>query len=255
MKDKHLDEQTLASLVEGGHSQVDKESLNHLATCGRCHAAYAGTVRTLHEWHGDPEAFPADEDLMALGRAIPRDKGRGSDEARRRFAGVSRFSMGFGSLVLATSLMGILMLPPRPVTPEMEIRGEESASFTRPVEGEILSGNLRVLSWEPVPAATDYEIQVRDATGQTIWKGQCTESTLPLSPPLKLEPGGEYRALLSSRPADLIPPGKVSVAFARGSVWTRARHQWRWADRRAQAFAVVGLALLAFSILQRRSLL
>ncbi len=252
MSDRHLNARELARLVDGIHSKADAKSWRHLSTCPSCFESYSEGTRAILDWHSKPQPADVDPKLRALGKAIPNAASKHHEKPSRRFLRVDRLSMGMGMLALAGSLIAIMILPPKPIYSVEGFRGVDKVKFIRPVEGEVLSGELQVLTWEIVPEASTYEIQIRDDSGQTIWEDRSTDNTLVLQQALELESGKGYRAILSVQPADLLPPGGASVAFRCGGFREKAKHQYRYPNKNAKVMAVFGICLLTLSLIKRR---
>lgn len=253
MKREHLDRETLASLIEGGEPALNDLQWRHLATCADCHAAYTDALRTLHSWHAGANALAAPEELRALGRGIPGAGSRASGlhpEGRRNG---SRLSLLAGGLAVAASLVGVLLLPPRPDGRVVSLRGEGEAVFVRPVEGEVIYTGHRQLEWREVPGATGYQLQLRDEQGATVWEGGTELTVIRLPESVRLQSSQNYKALLAVRPPDLIPPGGASVAFRTGGAREYALQHVRRPDLRALFLGIAGLGLISLGAARRRA--
>ena len=167
---------------------------------------------------------------------------------RARFARAAWLArLPLAGLPLAACLAAILLLPPRPIHDGAASRGAEATRFRRPVEGEIVSSPRPALSWTPVAGASRYEIELRDHSGKPVWRGESVHPSIPTDDVPALPRGGEYRALLSVQPSDLLPPGRVSVAFKTGTLGQAILHRLRWAHpalQVASALAALGLVLV-----------
>jgi len=194
-------------------------------------------------------------DLDVHARQLVRDGDIETDAAAPAApaaSGVARVAGYAAALALAASLAGALFLPPRPINMDIAIRGDSETRFTSPVEGEVVTTDGCRLSWTEVPGATSYEVRITDRDGAFAWTGQSTDPQLDLPDDITLEDGTGYRALLSTQPADLLPPGRTSVAFEGGSVWDAARHRVQGARQWVYGVGVGGLALLGLALVRRR---
>ncbi len=156
------------------------------------------------------------------------------------------------ALALAASLVLVLTLPPRSVLGPGTMRGVDIVRFVRPVEGEVVAAPRVQLRWTPVPGATRYHVELRDAAGRAVWQGESAEPAVEISERGTLAPGQEYRALLTVQPADLLPPGAPSVRFRAGSPPAAFAHRLRWANPAVQAAMALSLAWLTWSMSRRR---
>lgn len=158
---------------------------------------------------------------------------------------------------LAASLVFLAVLPPRPTGPSLTLRGEEGAGFTRPVEGEVVGTGNVTIGWEPVPGSESYSIRLDDiAAGGQIengWTDSTTETSIVVPREVLRDAGSNYRALLSTVPADLTPPGGISVTFRTGNVKDVAGHRVRHGQPVAYFMFLFGLALGAVSLIGRRA--
>jgi hypothetical protein len=197
-----------------------------------------------------------DRDLDVHARRLVRDGEIETDvaaPAASAASGVARVAGYAAALALAASLAGALFLPPRPIGADIAIRGDGEARFTRPIEGEVVTTDGCRLGWTEVPGATSYEVRITDREGTFAWTGESTEPHLDLPDDISLEDGAGYRALLSTQPADLLPPGRTSVAFEAGSLLDAARHRMRWARQWVYGVGFGGLAMLGLALVRRRS--
>ncbi|MCC6650972.1 MAG: hypothetical protein IT348_07485 [Candidatus Eisenbacteria bacterium] len=155
-------------------------------------------------------------------------------------------------LAFAASLSAVFALPPRSVTDGAVTRGAADARFLRPVEGEVLASRRPTLRWTAIPGATRYHVELRDPAGRAVWSGESTSPSIRLPEPSPLARGGEYRALLSVQPADLLPPGEPSVRFRSGTPGDMAAHRLRWAHPALQGLVLLSLAGLIVTAIPRR---
>jgi hypothetical protein len=252
MLNRHLDEETLARLAEGDREGLGGDDWRHLAGCPACRATFLATAEILHHWHAQPGAMPVPPDLLVAGHRVARKAAAGAAPIRRRRWRWQLLGAPLGGLAMAASLVAALLLPPRPTGPAVATRGVTSPDFQRPVEGEMVPASRSLLVWTPVPQATRYLIQLRDSEGTSLWEASTTDTCLRLPEALRLEPGIGYRALLSVQPADLLPPGSLSVGFRSGGAWARAWDHARRPQPSVQLLASGGLLLLSVSLLRRR---
>jgi hypothetical protein len=189
--------------------------------------------------------------LDARLRTLVRE-GRLRAPTRSRDPGPRRELRIAAALAFAASVTALLALPPRPATETGLTRGPADIRFLRPVEGEVVSTSRPVLRWTAIQGVTRYAIELRDGQGRTVWTGETDRSEIRVDGEAELAPGGEYRALLSVRPADLAPPAPASVLFHRDSPARMLLHRARWAPVWAQGLTVLSLGLLAGGWLGRR---
>lgn len=196
--------------------------------------------------------------VLQVDAAVTRAVGHGvldrEPEVTRIRAGRPRLAQAavLASLPLAACLAGMLLLPPRPIHGGAVTRGTEETRFLRPVEGEIVATSQPSLRWTPVAGASRYEVELRDRSGKPVWRGESVDPSIRTDGTPSLPPGGEYRALLSVQPADLLPPGRVSVAFKTGTLGEAILHRLRWAHPVLQAAGLIAAALLVFTLTRRR---
>ncbi len=157
------------------------------------------------------------------------------------------------ALAVAASLAFAMLTTPRPAKIDVAIRGEDDVRFTRPVEGEVVAVESSRLSWTEVPGATGYRVRVSSLDGSFTWEGDTDHAALTLPDEVALEAGSSYKALLSTQPADLLPPWRTSVAFEAGSTWRVAAHRLLRAQRWVHGLGVAGLALFGFVAFRRRT--
>ena len=156
------------------------------------------------------------------------------------------------AVAVAAALTGVLMLPPRPLGDVAVVRGSDAARFERPVEGEVVRPESVRLSWTPVAGAARYVVRIDALDDSQSWQGVVEEPTLKPPAGAGLAPGTAYRALLSTQPADLLPPGRTSVTFRTGTALQVALHRLRYARLELQALGFGGLALLGLALVRRR---
>jgi hypothetical protein len=158
---------------------------------------------------------------------------------------------------LAASLVFLAILPPQPVGPSMTLRGEDGPGFIRPVEGEVVGFENLAINWSAVPGAESYSIRLDDTTADGPhgggWTHSTTEPTVVIPPGVLREEDSNYRVLLSTVPADLIPPGGISVTFRTGSLKAVAGHRARHGQPIAYLVSLAGLMLGAVSLIGKRA--
>lgn len=170
----------------------------------------------------------------------------------RRVARPNWFGWGAGAAV-AAGLILMFALPPRPTGTTLVLRGPDKTRFLRPVEGEVVRKGSLALRWTEVPGADGYRVQVTGLNGGSTWTGTAEEASLVL--PGDAIPAGEetYRAILSTVPEDLLPPGSASVSFKTGGLLAVASHQAQRAQLVSYVFALAGLTLAIAAFYRRRS--
>ncbi|MBU0742046.1 hypothetical protein KKG45_08825 [bacterium] len=194
-------------------------------------------------------------DLDACARRLVRDGeiDLGATPAAASWSsGLARAAGIAATLAIVASLVGVLFLPPRPVGADMAVRGEVEARFTRPVEGQVVPAGACCLSWTEVPGATRYEVRITDRDGDFTWTGTTDRNRIDLPEDAGLTEGAAYKAVLSARPVDLLPPGRTSVAFRSGTSFEVAAHRLRWAQRWIHGLGLAGLFLLALAVVRWR---
>ncbi len=194
-------------------------------------------------------------ELDARARRLVRDGELGLDGApvaRMVPARRPRATAAAAVLAVAASLVLALLSPPRPVGVDVTVRGEDDVVFTRPVEGEVVKVDGCRLSWTEVDGATGYTVRISSRDGSFTWQGDTDRAVLDLPDEVALAAGGSYKALLSARPADLLPPWRTSVAFEAGSSWRVAAHRLLRARHWIHGLGAAGLVLLGFAAVRRR---
>ncbi len=153
------------------------------------------------------------------------------------------------AMALAAGLACALILPPQPVGPTVATRGEPTAEWIRPVEGEVFTAGDLEIGWSPVPGADAYRIALSDEAGTTTWitETETTELTIPQS--VGIERDTPYRLVLATIPADLLPPGRVSVGFRVGGLLDVALHRLRYPQPLGVMLMVLGAGLLTLATL------
>ncbi len=167
-------------------------------------------------------------------------------------SGVARAAGVAAALAIAASMVGVLFLPPRPSEGVMTVRGEGEARFTRPVEGEVVTAGACRLSWTEVPGASSYEVRVTDREGAFAWTGTTDRNRIDVPADAGLAGDADYKAVLSARPLDLLPPGRTSVAFRTGTSAAVAAHRLRRAQPWLHGLGLAGLCLGVFALVRRR---
>ena len=192
-------------------------------------------------------------DLDARMRRLVREEAIVTAEpaAADRSPVVARVAGVAAALAIAASLAGVLFLPPRPVETDLTVRGGDEARFTRPVEGQVVPDGACRLSWTEVSGATGYEVRVTGRDGDFAWTGATDRARIDLPADAGLAVGNAYKAVLSTRPADLLPPGRTSVAFRCGSSRDIVSHRLRWAQHWIHGLGLAGLLLLALAVIRR----
>lgn len=154
--------------------------------------------------------------------------------------------------VLAASLTLMFLMPPQPVGPSLVLRGEGNAGFIRPIEGEVVAEGDLSVSWTAIPGADSYRIDLTGGQSGLSWSGESRDTNLIVPVTDSLEHGDNLRIILSSVPADLLPPGGVSVNVNIGGRYSIIAHRIRHAPPVALGLGLVGLLLAVFFALGRR---
>lgn len=154
---------------------------------------------------------------------------------------------------MAASLVCLIILPPRPVGPGIAGRGPNETRFLRPVEGEVVGGGDLTIAWTQVPDADTYRIRVTNVRNGTTWTESTKESRLVIPADTDLIQGETFRVLLSTVPADLLPPGGASVTFRTGGHLAVVSHRARRAQPVTYVLALAGLALATLFVTGRWS--
>lgn len=219
--DRTLGEQLWKLQAAGPGTELRDRLEAHVAVCDACR-----------------EIVRLDERLRVLGR----EGQLGTWRPRRRERVVP-----IAALALAASLVGVVLLPPRPQGTAGPARGSEEPRFTRPVEGEVVAVADPLLRWTPVENAARYVIEIRDGAGRVTWTAESDAPEIRVREG-GLEAGTEYRALLYVRPADLAPPAPASVVFRKGSWEDMLLHRARWAPLWVQGVAAASLLALGAAL-------
>lgn len=179
-----------------------------------------------------------------LARALASREASPSLRLRSRRGRRSRW-IGHAALVsAAASLILFFTLPMRPVGPTPVLRtGEAPPRFTSPVEGQVVSADGFLASWNPVEDADAYQVTIVEVGEGSSRSVEAEGTEVLLGPSTGLSEDSSYRLLLSTTPADLLSPGEVSVTVRTGGTWAVWSHRLRMAP-----FAVHALAILAFAL-------
>jgi len=195
--------------------------------------------------------------LDAAARGLARE-GRFATRPRRWDFRTLRAPRTFGrplawpaGVALATCLAAAVLSPPRPVSRGEPFRAGAGVHFVSPVEGEVVGGSRPVFRWTPVDGAAGYRVDVRAEDGSPVWSGESSQPELRLPEGATLAAGRSYRAILSSRPADLLAPGEASVAFRCDSLWRALLHRLRWSQPWLQGVGAVAFGVLVIGLLRR----
>ncbi|MBA4371038.1 MAG: hypothetical protein C0418_05620 [Coriobacteriaceae bacterium] len=223
--------------------QIDREDADphlkvllrdHLAVCDACRLTQAVMQRL-------PEAFAAPAEHGAETRPPLRIL-PGRDRLRRRTG-------AWGGLALAAGLVLVTVLPPSPAGDDRLLRGDGDAPcFLRPVEGEVVTDGRSALSWHAIEGASGYRVRLESADGAYSWEQTVRGATTAMPDRPAPPPGTELRAFLEPVPADLAPPGGISVAFRTGDGLDVARYRFDAAPLAARLLVGFGLASLLCSL-------
>ena len=163
----------------------------------------------------------------------------------------SALQAGAGSALIAACLALLMILPPAPSGDAVSMRGGlDEPHFLRPVEGEVVIPENTVISWAPIDGATSYQVTLTDVEGDFHWVGSTSSTRLEL-PPLDQDQQ-TLRAVLTTVPADLVSPGRVSVLFSTGSRIQLAQDRLLKAPAWLNALLLGGCFLLGMSVLSRQ---
>jgi hypothetical protein len=83
-----------------------------------------------------------------------------------------------GAIALGVGLLLLFVLPPR--TPLVQ---RTVPRILRPVPGEVVLGSRARLVWSAIPGATGYEVIVRDAAGEVVWRTRTDKTRAALTLP------------------------------------------------------------------------
>lgn len=156
-----------------------------------------------------------------------------------------------GSALIAACLALLIILPPAPSGDFVHLRGTaDDPHFIRPVEGEVVVPAGAVVSWLPVDGATSYQVTLTDVAGDFKWVGSTRNTQIEL--PDIAQDQQTMRAVLTTIPADLVSPGRVSVSFSTGSRIQLAQYRISKAPVWMNFLWVSGLVLLGTSLVSRR---
>jgi len=150
---------------------------------------------------------------------------------------------------LAAGLALAAILPPRPVGPRIDGRGDDTPQVLRPVEGEVVSAGDVAVRWTPVPGADRYRVRATDPEGATTWTGTTVATDIRLPAEASSH---ETRILVTAEPQDIIPPGVMSVSYRTGGAWDVLRHRLLHSGALPQALGLGGVLLGLAAILRRR---
>ena len=156
-----------------------------------------------------------------------------------------------GSALVAACLALLIILPPAPSGDFVHLRAAvESPHFLRPVEGEVVMPTSTVMSWEPVAGASSYQVTLTDVDGGFHWVGSTRNTELEL--PDLVQGRQTLRAVLTTVPADLVMPGRISVSFSTGSGMQMAQDRLMKAPVWLTLLGIGGLFLMSLSLFSRR---
>ncbi|RKZ13564.1 hypothetical protein DRQ32_01320 [bacterium] len=142
-------------------------------------------------------------------------------------------------------------LPPRPIGPSVSIRGAGETRFVRPVEGEVVAPSGFVSEWTEVSGADAYELHLSEVDGPASWTASTTETRWRTGEDIQLAEGKTYQLVLSTLPADLVPPGSASVRFAAGGVSAQVTHRARQAQPIAYGLIVIASLLGIYAVREK----
>ncbi|MFT5234294.1 MAG: hypothetical protein ACI9UK_001618 [Candidatus Krumholzibacteriia bacterium] len=149
-----------------------------------------------------------------------------------------------GPTTIAASLALLFLLPPTGRgSGGVQRDGESAPKFERPVEGEIVWGNVPELKWSPIEGATSYRVVISEVGGDFKWTGSTDWTRVQMSAEHPLPDDGIFRGVVHPVPADLARPTAVTVAFSR-SGW---REYFRYRVGAAPG-VVKGLAGAGFGV-------
>lgn len=207
---------------------------DHLAVCDACRLTQAVGRRL-------PDAFAAPA-VRTPDTRLPLRSVQGRDRLRRR-------SGTWGGLALAAGMAMVTMLPPSPAGDDRLRRGDGDAPcFLRPVEGEVVAGGRSALSWRAIEGASGYRVRLESIDGAYSWEQTVRGATTAVADRPAPPPETELRAFLEPVPADLAPPGGISVAFRTGGALDVFRYRFDAAPLAARLLVGFGLATLLCSL-------
>lgn len=224
----------ITALLQPAQETSERELLEaHVEICAAC--------RTTLELHRRLERGFRD------GVYPTRSAGLRSRPRRR-----ARFAAWAATASLAASVVFLAVLPPRPSGPTTTTRGDDTVRILRPVEGQVVtSGDLEV-AWTPVEGASSYRVQVEPEGGDGAWSTTVFGSSATVPGPGLLDGHGEVRVVVTPTPADLLPPGALSVSVETAAAPSVVLHRVRRAQPIVLLLAAVGIVLATASALDRR---
>lgn len=156
-----------------------------------------------------------------------------------------------GTALIAACLTLLMLMPPAPTGDFVRLRGmADDPHFIRPVEGELVVASTTELTWQPIDGATSYQVILTDVAGDFQWVGSTKDTRMEL--PVLDQDQQTLRAVLSTVPADLVSPGRVSVSFSTGSWAQMAQDRMLKAPWWATLCLMGGVLLLGLSLFSKQ---
>ena len=170
------DAATLVALARGQLDPPARDAaLDHVGACADC----ADSLRVAIDSHDFATAFAADLVAPAIEARTPAP--------RRRVSRFPAFALA-ASVLLAIGVTPWLLRAPTPDA----VRGAAIAALA-PADGARLDAAPARLAWDCAsPAAV--QVELLDATGELVWRGETSVCTVDLSPPARaaVDAGGDW---------------------------------------------------------------
>jgi len=206
----------LASYAEGRLSSQERADCEaHMADCGRCTADLAALGRELAGLEVDANVTtPAwalararalvgssSESAAATSTAAAAAGARAPGQSPARSEVLTRIwarlrADSFPVAAAASLVLMVLLQLPQPGVRGPGVRGAQYDSpddivLTAPI-GESLTDAGGVLSWDPVPGAGTYTVNVVDSAGNLVWTAESSAPRISIPADLRLTPGASY---------------------------------------------------------------
>ncbi len=203
---------------------------NHLAVCDSCRLTLAAEVLVKES---------ARDNSLKIVKSSP---------VKRLLA--LNFNL-VGSISLAASLALALLMPPSQLESSL-VRGDGAPGFIRPVEGETIRQDTPELTWNAVPGATAYRVEISGVGNDYQWETQSQKPSVVISSQHPVPKDKVLRAVIQPVPDDLVPLGSISVTFKREGLGQFFIYRIGAASNFAKFLGLLGLLFLNIGYLRTK---
>ena len=205
----HLSDDQWEWLASDEMTPVEKEeALDHILTCSECSVVYRGVMAVRMEAHTfDP------------GAPVPASGRRPARSGRWR-------GLMVGLAAAAAVVVAVLVVRPRtvprPAAPggsqPITLRSAGRLSAPTPVAPlGVLSSAPGAFSWQPVPGARGYLVELLDGDGEPLWRsGEVTDVRVAWPETVPAAPGRYYWRVLAVPQSGGAPVASELVSFEIG---------------------------------------